>query len=145
MTHPNDKKLLFFSLAGSPHALDLAHIAEVIDLPRTMAPIPLAPACYCGAMNFHGTIVAVMDLALFLGLAGNGSGGKIIVLNPAIASLAFLVDAVIRITSQADATYAPPSADNRFSTANLCLTSESAPLLDPGLIVREAECRMQQH
>jgi purine-binding chemotaxis protein CheW len=143
MTPADDKKLLIFSLAESLHALDLTQIAEVIDLPQSMAPIPLAPDCYCGALNFHGTIVAVMDLAFFLGLTRSGSGGKIIVLHSAIASLAFLVDAVIRITPQAEAAFAPPADDNRFSSATICLTGASITLLDPGLIVREAESGMQ--
>jgi chemotaxis signal transduction protein len=55
------RKYLIFTLAGQRFALDLAQVAEVVEQPATW-PIPLAPSCYRGAMNFHGTIVAVMDL-----------------------------------------------------------------------------------
>ena len=64
-----EHKYLIFSLQGSRYAFDLAQVAEVCE-PLPTWPVPGAPPCYAGAMNFHGTIVAVMDLAAFLGLPG---------------------------------------------------------------------------
>jgi purine-binding chemotaxis protein CheW len=87
----HDRKYMIFSLQGVLYALDLKQVAEVGDPPQ-MWPIPLAPACYSGALNYHGEIVAAMNLALFLGLTGCRQPGKIIILHRDAASLAFLVD-----------------------------------------------------
>ena len=51
-------KYLHFTLSGRQYAFDLAQVLEVVEQPAIW-PIPLAPQCYHGAMNFHGTIVAV--------------------------------------------------------------------------------------
>ena len=90
-------KYLIFTLSGRRYAFDLAQVAEVVERPAT-CPIPLAPTCYHGAMNFHGTIVAVMDLAALLGLPGEHDAEHTIVLDARIAALAFSVETIIRIT-----------------------------------------------
>jgi purine-binding chemotaxis protein CheW len=141
MTGQN-KKLLVFSLQGSLYALYLKQVAEVIDPPH-LSPIPLAPACYSGALNFHGNIVAVMNLALFLGLAGNIPPGKVIALHQDVASLAFLVDSVIRIVSEEEVTF-HALADNRFAVSSLQLQEGEAILLDLEALVLEAEFSMQK-
>ena len=92
-------KYLIFTLSGRHYAFDLAQVLEVVEQPAIW-PIPLAPHCYHGAMNFHGTIVAVMDLAMFLGLPMGHGSDKLIVLDTRIAALAFSVEAVTRITPQ---------------------------------------------
>ena len=135
-----DRKFLIFSLQGSFFALNLTQVAEISDPPE-MWPIPLAPACYSGALHFHGDIVAVMNLALFLGLTGSGKPGKIIVLYKEVASLAFLVDTVGRIVSEEDITFSTPS-DGCFAAATLGFIDGSATLLDLEALVREAEIVM---
>lgn len=132
------RKYLIFTLAGRRFALDLAQVAEVEELPVTW-PIPMAPRCYTGAMSFHGTIVAVMDLAMFLELAGNDGTEKVIVLDTRIASLAFLVERVIRISS-VDQTDVWEDTDEPFSTAQLKLHDGAATLLDAvAIAVRAGE------
>lgn len=130
------RKLLIFSLQGSRYALDLAQVAEVGDPPQ-MSPIPLAPPCYSGALNFHGDIVAVMDLALFLGLSGTVNPGKIIILHQEVASLAFLVDTIIRIVSEEEVSSTAPTT--------LALHDGDAILLDLEALVHEAEIGMQKN
>ena len=137
----HDKKYMIFSLQGSLYALDLKQVAEVGDPPQ-MWPIPLAPACYSGAMNFHGDIVAVMNLALFLGLPGCRQPGKIIVLHREVASLAFLVDSIVRIVSEEEVSFSKPS-EKGLTAAMLCLTDGEATQLDLEALVREAEIGMQ--
>ncbi len=136
-------KFLVFSLQGKHYALDLAQVAEVGDPPQ-MSPIPLAPAYYSGALNFHGDIVAVMNLALFLGLTGDSQHGKMVVLHREIASLAFLVDSVIRIVSGEDVSFRPQTG-NRFAAAALSLHEGAAALLDLDVLVHEAEIDMQRN
>ena len=137
-----DEKFLIFSLQGSLYALDLAQVAEIGD-PPVMYPIPLAPRCYSGALNFHGDIVAVMNLALFLGLDGSITPGKIIVLQQEIASLAFLVDTVVRIASGREVSFGPATS-GCFAAATLCLTDGEAIQLDLDALVHEAEITMQK-
>lgn len=136
------RKFLVFSLHGSLYALDLKQVAEVGDPPQTW-PIPLAPPCYSGALSFHGDIVAVMNLALFLGLPGPGKPGKIVVLQQEVASLAFLVDTVVRIVSEEDVSIGKPPA-GALSAATLVLSDGEAIQLDLDALVREAEIGVQR-
>lgn len=136
------RKFLIFSLPGSRYALDLAQVAEVGDPPQ-LWPIPLAPPCYSGAINFHGDIVAVLDLAVFLGLAGPGSPEKIIVLHHEIASLALLVETVVRIVSWDEVSFTT-THDGTFAAATLGLTDGEAILIDLAVLVHGAETAMQK-
>ena len=139
----HSRKFLVFSLQGSLYALDLAHVAEVCD-PVKMSPIPMAPACYSGALNFHGNIVAVIDLRSFLDLTECGPPEKIIVLQQEVASLAFLVDTAHRIISEDEISFSP-SPDNRFAATTLLFCDGEAILLDLEKLVCEAESCMQKN
>lgn len=87
---------LIFMLGGERYAVDLCQVAEVGEPPE-LWPIPCAPPCYVGAMNFHGAIVAVLELRRFLGLAGQAPLNKNIVLAPSVAGLSLLVEKVLRM------------------------------------------------
>jgi chemotaxis signal transduction protein len=130
------RKYLIFTLADRRFAFDLAQVAEVEEQPATW-PIPMSPRCYPGAMNFHGTIVAVMDLAMFLGHPGSHAAEKVIILDTRIASLAFLVERIIRIASvdQADVL---EDTDEAFATSLLNLPDGEATLLDAAAIAEHA-------
>lgn len=130
------RKYLIFTLSGRRYAFDLDQVAEVVEQPATW-PIPLAPPCYHGAINFHGTIVAVMDLAMFLGLSGGHGSDKLIVLDTRIAALAFLVDRVIRIAS-VDQVDIREGADEEFATARLNLPDGEAILLNATQLAERA-------
>jgi len=136
------RKYLVFSLQGLHYALDLAQVAEVED-PSQMWPIPLAPACYCGALNFHGDIVAVMNLPLFLGLGECRQPGKIVVLHHEVASLAFLVDTVVRIVTGDELSFSP-APDKAFAAATLHYGGREAIQLDLESLVLSAEIGMQR-
>ena len=129
-------KYLIFQLAGKRFAFDLTQVAEVSELPETW-PIPMAPRCYRGAMNFHGTIVAVMDLTMFLGLDITHPPEKTIVLDPRIAALAFQVDHVIRIETVAPSGLRTASGEP-FALGNLTLSDGNALLLDAAAIAARA-------
>lgn len=134
-----DAKFLLFKLQDSLFALNLAQTAEVSDL-MPLWPIPLAPPYYSGASNFHGNIIAVMDLAQFLGLPGHSKPEKTIILHQSIASLAFLADSVIRIVSAEEAhVSASAITDAVFASTSLALPEGKALLLDLEVVVREAE------
>lgn len=132
----SERGYLLFTLQGRRFAIDLAQVAEV-DEPSITCPIPGSPRCYAGAMNFHGTIVAVMDLAAFLGLPSCHELEKVVVLDTRIASLAFLVERIIRIAprEQAQLDAAP---DDPFASALIRLPEGEATLLDATVLAQRA-------
>lgn len=136
----NDRKFLIFFVGGQRYAFNLAQIAEVMD-PATSWPIPLAPACYVGAINFHGSIVAVMDLAVFLDFKHCSRPEKIIVLDVSVASLGFLVERLARIVSEHDIEF-HKAPSTRFASALLRLPEGDATLLDIAEIISKTEFLM---
>lgn len=131
------RKYLIFTLSGRCYAIDLAQVAEVVEQPATW-PIPLAPPSYIGAMNFHGTIVAAMDLALFLGLPGGHGSDKLIVLDTRIAALAFSVEDITRITPQGQTELSGNTGDEAFALGLLDLPEGKVILLDAAAIAEHA-------
>ena len=136
MTH-SARKYLIFTLAGRHYAIDLAKVAEVVEHPAIW-PIPLAPPCYPGAMNFHGTIVAVLDLAVFLGRPVGHGSEKTIVLDTRIAALGFSVEGIVRITTQGEVEFSGPPGDEAFALGRLSLPEGTVILLDASAIAEHA-------
>jgi len=132
----NERRFLIFFMHGRRYAFDLAQIAEVMD-PAVCWPIPFVPPCYCGAINFHGAIVAVMDLAVFLGFDRCPGQGKIVVLDVNVASLGFLVESVERIVPEQEIEFSK-APDAPFASASLCLSEGDAMLLDIDAILLDA-------
>lgn len=127
---------LLFTLQGRRFAVNLLQVAEVDDPPLTW-PIPGSPPCYVGAMNFHDTIVAVIDLAAFLGLPSYHDLEKVIVVDPLIASLAFLVERVLKIAPPDQVTL-NEAPDDPCASAVLHLPEGECILLDVAAIARRA-------
>ncbi|GFE59721.1 chemotaxis protein CheW [Geobacter sp. AOG2] len=127
---------LLFTLQGRPYAVNLLQVAEVDEPPFTW-PIPGRAPCYVGAMNFHDTIVAVMDLAAFLGLPSYHDLEKVLVADPRIASLAFLVERVIRIAPPEQAVLGA-APDVPCAAALLHLPEGDCVLLDVAAIAQRA-------
>lgn len=90
------QRLLTFNLKGVRYALDLHDVAEVLD-PPVIYPVPWTPGCFKGAMNFHGSLVSVLDLAAFMSIGSVEGRGSILVLDRRIANLALWVDEVVNI------------------------------------------------
>jgi purine-binding chemotaxis protein CheW len=89
-------RLLLFTVGENRYALNLQDVAEVLTPPVTF-PIPWAPPYLSGAMNFHGSLVAVLDLAKFLNIGTMAPDGNILVIDRGIANLALGVDRVENI------------------------------------------------
>lgn len=87
------ERLLLFTLGDRRYALDLGNIAEVLPPPVTF-PVPWAPPCLMGAMNFHGSLVAVLDLAAFMKIGPLVPDGNVLVLDRGLTNLALWVDRV---------------------------------------------------
>lgn len=127
------EKYLLISLQGELFAFDLAETVEVED-PRPLCPIPSLQSPYCGAMNFHGRIVAVADLAVLLGLPACQQPDKTVILAPERADLAFLVERVIRIASPDD-TATRTASEHPYLTETITFIDGTTSVLDCAALV----------
>ena len=66
-------QVLTFRLGEERYGLEMAKVQEIIEAPRFYY-IPLAPPCYLGAINFHGTILPVLDLGGLPGVPRRRAG-----------------------------------------------------------------------
>lgn len=62
------RELLTFDLAGSPYAIPVEIVREIVRL-REIAPMPRVPSSVLGVIALRGEIVQVVDLRMRLGLA----------------------------------------------------------------------------
>ena len=90
------QRLLAFTVRGDRYALDLRDIAEVLDAP-TPFPVPWATGALKGAINFHGNLVTLFDLAEFTTPGTAGTGNIALVLDGRIGNLALVADSVENI------------------------------------------------
>lgn len=126
------EQVLVFRLGEELHALEVAHVQEVVESPAYHY-IPLAPATFLGAINFHGSILPVLDLGASLGIAGDQRDGRIIVLAATLCPLALAVSAIRRIVSIDAEALLPPRIEGPLagcSRAVFSLDGETINLLD---------------
>jgi purine-binding chemotaxis protein CheW len=126
------EQVLLFHLGVEPCALDVAHIQEIVESPPFFF-IPLAPTVFSGAINFHGTIVPVLDLGACLGFAGGQRDGRIIVLAVELCSLALAVSSIQRIILLDTDELSPTCSEgplSGLSRATFSLAGETVNLLD---------------
>jgi len=94
-------KVMTFSLADELYGIDIAAIQEIIEAPQRFF-IPAAPEDYQGAINFHGAVTPVLDLARLLGLAEAPFDERVIVLNSNICILALAIHDLRSIVTVVD-------------------------------------------
>jgi purine-binding chemotaxis protein CheW len=90
------RQLLVCSLAGTPYALPIERVREIVRL-RPITPMPRTPPAVRGVISLRGTIAQVVDLRLRLGLPAlePARESRIVVVGGAEGELAGLfVDAV---------------------------------------------------
>lgn len=131
----NASKYLLLSQHTSYYAFELSQTAEVEDPPE-LWPIPNSRPPCCGAMNFHNSIVAVLDLAQTLALPVSVPD-KVIVLAPNVAALAFLVERVVRIVTL-DQPAIAASTDKPFVRATFSIPEGDVSVLDLDALIRIA-------
>lgn len=89
-------QVLVFRLGEELYGLEVAKIQEVVESP-VLYYIPRASEHFLGAINFHGIILPVLDLAAYLGFARGQRDNRVIVLASDLCSLALAVTSVGRI------------------------------------------------
>ena len=127
-----------FRAGGERFALPLAAIREVVLPQPPFARVPRCGPPVRGAMNLRGRVIAVVDLALLLGLRAAAAGereGQIVVLEAARPGLGLLVAGVIGVEALAiEAAAAVPALGRGVATRH-----GAATLLDAGEVARAAE------
>jgi purine-binding chemotaxis protein CheW len=88
--------VLTFRLGEEVYGLEIAQVQEIVEA-TGFDYIPLAPAGFLGAINFHGAILPVLDLTGYLGLAGTQRDQRVIVLPPSTCALGLGVTLIGRI------------------------------------------------
>lgn len=131
-----EKRYLIFTMGGDLYAFDLSQLAEVSE-PPSLWPIPSSPHHYPGAMNFHGNIVAVMDLPGFMGINNSSKPEKLVVLDNRLASLGFLVEQVLRIVPESEIIRMDTQVEG-FICGAFSVSEGNVTLLDPVKIVNRA-------
>ncbi|HEY5974119.1 MAG TPA: chemotaxis protein CheW [Geobacteraceae bacterium] len=119
---------LIFRAGDLRYALPLEAVAEIAE-PLPEYPIPRAPAFVRGAVNVHGTLVAVMDLASFLGLGETRPSRSLVVLNSPGTALALVAEQVEKIAGSLDLCGEQPAVDEPLVAGTLELADGPVRLL----------------
>jgi purine-binding chemotaxis protein CheW len=131
------RRFIVFTLRGERYALDLRDVAEVMEPPLTF-PIPRAPHYFAGVINFHGALVAVLDLAMFFETQPGPPGDKILVLDRSIANIAIQVDMVEDILSE-EVVLDEREGDDEASTSLLIMADREVKVLAVQKILEKLE------
>ncbi len=87
------EQVLVFRLGAEQYGLEIAHLQEIVEAPP-MYPIPRGADCLLGAINVHGSILPVLDLAALLGFDNRERDPRVIVLTAEFGRLALAVAAI---------------------------------------------------
>jgi len=55
------KSILSFDLAGRRYGLPVENVQQIVEMVAT-TPLPAAPACIVGVIDFHGQVIPVADM-----------------------------------------------------------------------------------
>jgi purine-binding chemotaxis protein CheW len=95
-----DRRHVLFQVGGERFALPLQAIREVVTPQPPFARVPRTSEAVRGAMNLRGRVVAVVDLAPLVGLAGQRllpGQGQVVVLDRERRGLGLLVEGVLGV------------------------------------------------
>ena len=91
---------MVFRVAGERFAIPLEAVREVVVPQPPFARVPRASDAVRGVMNLRGRVVAVVDLAVLVGLAPQrleGASGQVLILDPGKRALGFLIAGVLGV------------------------------------------------
>ncbi len=98
---------LIFTLAEEVYGLEIDAIQELVEDP-SLHYVPRAEGVLTGAINFHGQVLAVIDLPALLDFAGEGRDHRHVVLTPEFKSLALIVSGIEKIVELDLSVLQPP-------------------------------------
>lgn len=130
------RRFLVMTAGGHAYALPLEQIAEVMDS-CLLSPVPRAPVWCKGALQTGGTVVAVLDLAQYVGDEPLQQPEKIVVLDLRLGGLGLLVGRVEDVV-MADGTTIEQDSHGDW----LVTVAGRAELLDASELVQEVSAAM---
>ncbi len=130
-------RLITFFVAGKRHALRLEQAAEVLEEIPTF-PVPGVPPWLGEAINCHGRIVPVLDLAVFLGAPVLTRGGTVVVLDRRAGDLALRVEGAVAIVAMDAAMEELGEAESPVERY-LVVAGQRLALLSPEAVVEALE------
>lgn len=131
------KRYMLLRLLGRRFAMEVDVVAEISEL-LPEYPLPKAPPFLRGVVNIHGTVAAVMDLGIYLGLGPTEMGRSLLLLSSKGSSLAIVVENVERMIST-DEIGAVRSCCDTLLPCELLLADGSANLLDLQALLASVE------
>jgi purine-binding chemotaxis protein CheW len=87
---------LLFTLGDELYGLEIDAVQEIVDNP-VVHYVPRAAGIVDGAINFHGQVLAAIDLPALLGFNGKARDRRRVVLTTEFKSLALSVSSIQRI------------------------------------------------
>lgn len=131
---------LIFTLGEEIYGLEISAVQEILEDPP-LHYVPRATGALGGAVNFHGQILAVIDLPALLGLAGTRRDPRRVVLTGECKSLVLTVSSLLRIVSLDLSTLQPPPAQSACKAVRGVATLEEQPvnLLDTDAIIKQLQ------
>ena len=96
---------LILRCAGNTLALPLAQVVEVVLVVAPSAPLLRAPRYCLGALDYHGQLVPLIDLAARLGLLAPRTvlempEGRIVIMQGRVGLVGYLVDEVLEVCEE---------------------------------------------
>jgi purine-binding chemotaxis protein CheW len=89
-------EFLTFLLGSEEYAVPIEHVREVLRAPA-ITEVPRAPTHVLGVVTVRGEVVAVIDTRGRLGLGGESTGARIVIVDAGEGPLGLLVDAVTSV------------------------------------------------
>ncbi|MGK2907166.1 MAG: chemotaxis protein CheW [Desulfuromonadales bacterium] len=89
---------LIFTLGEEVYGLEIEAVQEIIEDPP-LHYVPRAEGVLVGAVNFHGQVLAVIDLPALLGVSGQKRDHRRVVLAPQFKSLVLIVSSIQKIVN----------------------------------------------
>ncbi|MGW8312834.1 MAG: chemotaxis protein CheW [Desulfuromonadales bacterium] len=106
---------LLFNLGDDVYGLEIEALQEIVENP-VLHHVPQAQGVLKGAINFHGQILAVIDLPDLLGITNPRRDHRRVVLSPEYKSLVLTVSGIQRIVTL-DLTDLQPPPENSADAA----------------------------
>ena len=132
--------ILTYNLGDDLYGLEIDAIQEITEN-SVLHYVPRAKGVLTGSINFHGQILAVIDLPTLLGFAGNQRDHRHLVLTSEHRSLVFTTSGVERIVNlEMELLQPPPEGHDRPAVRGVIDFDETTiNLLDTDEVIKQLE------
>jgi len=132
--------ILTYSLGDDLYGLEIDAIQEITENP-VLHYVPRAEGVLIGSINFHGQILAVIDLPTLLGFAGDQRDHRHLVLTSEHRSLVLTTSGVERIVNlEMELLQPPPEEHDRPAVRGVIDFDETTiNLLDTDEVIKQLE------